>query len=442
MEGEQINEEVVLSPLELLEKRLCDLIETKEGEIKSYINKLNLKMQGNVNKVSEKVVKSEQKIRQLNSLLNKYEEELKTKVDITSLDLYKKDTNNEIQINSKRLQDNIYECKEMSIKNKINIKRIEDNNREAISQIENNIKDQIANYLKIEEFNKCLVDINNTYNNLKESITLLQNNINPCALLKSDKEIILDIETRKGTPNNFLKYLFNQFKVEAKGIIETQNKRIKYTESVIETLQKNLNANLYIAAKKAVAQLKAKDEVNESSNKELIQEILNKKCDLSELQLLNDLKANKIDLERLEYFLQELNENVKYIAVMINELMQILVSDLRETKTGKTNKLTLVIQQLSLLYKSMPTREVLLGLNDTRQPRAKVSESLIGKIKANTPMFMRKESGSHKNLETYDEHINKVKTNNCYKTLKQDEVKKKLIRRTGSHSRKICYKKR
>eukprot|EP00826_Nyctotherus_ovalis_P003718 TRINITY_DN10764_c0_g1_i4.p1 TRINITY_DN10764_c0_g1~~TRINITY_DN10764_c0_g1_i4.p1 ORF type:complete len:249 (+),score=31.01 TRINITY_DN10764_c0_g1_i4:228-974(+) len=241
--------------------------------------------------------------------------------------------------------------------------------------------------------------------------------INPCVLLKPDREVTLNIDSQKDTPNRLLQYRGknNHRKYE---FMESQGRRIRHTEHLVEVLEKNLSTNLYVAAKRAIQQFKAKSETDDHSNEGQLQEMLSKKCDFSELQPLNDLKANKIDLERLQRYTEQLNE-----------FMHIIVSDIKKSKAKELSKLSLVIQQLSLLYKS-----------------------ITAKMKGRPIILIRQENRSHTNFETYDEPIQftskyatqgKINNRKARSNIKPDLYResKEVIRHTASQSKKVCYKK-
>eukprot|EP00826_Nyctotherus_ovalis_P052869 TRINITY_DN6784_c0_g1_i14.p1 TRINITY_DN6784_c0_g1~~TRINITY_DN6784_c0_g1_i14.p1 ORF type:complete len:352 (+),score=51.82 TRINITY_DN6784_c0_g1_i14:173-1228(+) len=221
----------------------------------------------------------------------------------------------------------------------------------------NLLKKQIPNHLTREKFVEHQNITSDSIKKLKESIDSLHSNINPCALLRQNNNP--SSELLENTPNAFLQGLFDQFSVDINRVVKVQNEQLKHIESVINILKKNLNLHLYSAAKKAVTQLRGRGELAGSLSMEAnglfdsFQAAITKKCDFSELQSLNDLKANKSDLEQLQKFSWQISKQLKYAVVLLNEFMSILISNAKESKAEKMTKLSYVAYQLSLFYKSI-----------------------------------------------------------------------------------------
>ena len=134
-------------------------------------------------------------------------------------------------------------------------------------------------------------------------------------------------------------------------------------ESLLDVLKRNLNTNIYIAAKNALGQLRAKEDSpdplsgNSLNPIDSLNSMISKKSDISDMRSLENLKANKSDLKSIHIFAHQINDNMKYILTMIIELVDILNTSSKESKTEKTIKLSRLAYQLTLIYKSMISRE-------------------------------------------------------------------------------------
>ena len=277
------------------------------------------------------------------------------------------------------------------------IKKLLDEHQQKIKNIMNGIE---TNSKKFEEyvtkisFNTEIYGINNDIRTFENKLNSLSENINPYALLKSDT-----ISQCKDTPDAFLKYLFDLFKDDAKFMIKKQDEKIKYMETIMTTLKKNLNTNLYLAAKKAVNQLKAKGELENtiSDNSEIIdlfQTTISKKCDYSELQFLDNLKANKKDLEGVNSLVDKTNNKISYIFELLNEFIQIIINNEKYLNPEKATKLSYLAYQFSLISKSIKPNEYLK--HETQQIDAVVNEN---SIKSN-PMTIQSSNNSIKRFNS------------------------------------------
>ena len=208
-------------------------------------------------------------------------------------------------------------------------------------------------YLLNNEFNEYKKLVKENYDKFDNRITALHNNINPVALLVPDNEP-KNLNTEQN-PHLFLQHLFDSFHSEAKIVISKQNEKLEYIESLISVLKKNLNTNLYFAAKKAVTQFKSNTE--KSNDICLIQKTLSTKSDISQIHTLENLKANKTDLEQLQGFTIRLNRRLVYVITMIKELTNNLITDKKESKIERNMKLSQVAYQLSLVHKSIVENE-------------------------------------------------------------------------------------
>jgi len=354
----------LLHKVEAFETKILKLLDEKNSEMEDRIQNIN----GNVKDKFNKCNKVQDIHEQTLDKLLKEIETLKLKID-NKVDLEVHNKN--IQV-SKNEQEAV---KELIKSSNNNIKLIEikcEQNSASIKEnkniLENTITDvghklsvavneiqsvnkKCKEYLSIKDFAEYMKVKELEHKQINERITDLHNNINPCALLKPNNTPIYD--SFNSTPDAFLTNLFNKFHSEAKRVIEGQNEKIKYMESLLDTFKRNMNANLYIAAKNAVVQIKAKEKHLDPfpHNINDVALLLSKKSDASEIQALDNLKANKTDLKNVQLFANELNERIKYVVTMLKEFIDIFISTAQETKVERKIKFNRIAQQLALIYR-------------------------------------------------------------------------------------------
>ena len=365
----------VADSLQTLEKKLIALIDAKQKGMEENMNKMDSDIQDRLDEIYEAGLQNTKNIKLLESIVSKLPPAIEEKV--TKKDAEKEKAAFDEALKEIKLNLPIYEkaIKSTEVRCASSEAELLENKREfngSIERIDQEIvkmresiastTEQLELYLSTHTFEEYSKKAESTEQAIHQRITDLHNNINPCALLEQDNDVSEHTEDLKTTPNAFLKYLFDMFHTEAKAVIEKQNGKIKYMEDLLDTLKKNLNTNIYNAAKKAVGQLQATGQIKqpvENANNTLpsligvLQETIAKKCELSELLTLNDLKANKADLENLQRFAGQTNEKLKYALTMLNEFMRILTSSTKESRAEKVGKLSSVAFQLDLLHKSV-----------------------------------------------------------------------------------------
>eukprot|EP00826_Nyctotherus_ovalis_P012479 TRINITY_DN13305_c0_g2_i2.p1 TRINITY_DN13305_c0_g2~~TRINITY_DN13305_c0_g2_i2.p1 ORF type:complete len:291 (-),score=70.10 TRINITY_DN13305_c0_g2_i2:70-942(-) len=234
-------------------------------------------------------------------------------------------------------------------------------------------------------------------------------NINQYALLDPSEAPRRESNT-KNEPHVFLQYLFDIFSSEAKTIIEKQNKKVEYIQDVMNALKKNLNASLYTAAKQAVLQLRGRGELKESKAAEVSNSAfssfltsLSKKCDFSELQFMNDLKANKVDLDSVKSIATQTSERLKHFVVLTNQFMLLLTSSSKELKAERTSGLAYIVHQMALLHKSMSQSEC--REEQKMQPGIFIGSPAKERLKPETQVSLsegRKSTRRHNILRFYE----------------------------------------
>ena len=351
-----------LSRAEQVELKLTALIEKKYKLLEERIDTFDADYKKRFTEITNLHEENVGTTVSIQNTIQELSNELQQKSNKTDLHSYITKINHELQIVNKEVKES-KDSIELYFNNKI--QEHNDYFNKEIIKLNKYIKDinanieiinsQSTNYLlkKEHEEYKSIVNANNQ--RLEDKIVALHNNINPYVLLVPDN--YPDADALKNAPNNYLKGLFDEFNKEAKSLIGTQNSKLNYIETIIDMLKKNLNISVYAAAKKALMQLKAQGELSNStkdkSTFDYLRTTINKKCDFSELQSLNDLKANKADLEILQQTINQINENIKYIVVLVNEFTGILTSNAKESKSEKITKLSYIAYQMTLFYKSL-----------------------------------------------------------------------------------------
>ena len=365
-----IDEQVrYLRKLDVLEEKVLTLIDTKSAELEANINSVNEKLQVRINEIYKAVQLNSKVIARLEGTLKEHNNRINTKLEINDFESFKppiEDSFNKlketIEKNEKRIEDVkiLLENKDAIMKSET--KKLEKKLKSCKNKIESNIVEvkntdkKFVDYLKIEELRKYkeVVEYNNK--ELSDRIISLHNNINPKALIIPNNKA----KVGESEPDVFLQHLFDEFHTEAKATIDKQNTKIQHMSLLLDLLKKNLNTNLYFAAKRAVGQLKCKEELQSDytiNTESIFKTIISKKCDVSDIQSLDNIKANKVDLEVLQTFVDRINERLKYVITILAELINTLLSNKKESVSERTMKLSHLAYQVSLICKSIHLQE-------------------------------------------------------------------------------------
>jgi len=263
-----------LDPLAALEQRLINLIDLKHKEIQEQITQVDNEIQDRLDVIYENTMQNSKQITNLDNLCKNLENKLNLKVNLTDFEtsnikiyenIKEMSENNakiieKININIAKNDQDLLNYKSQTNKTIENLQKLIENNQQNIDSIFK----KFDQYLTVSGFSEFSTNTTNSHNSLLIKLLELQNNINPCAFLKPLNGISLPEheELLKKSPNTFLKNLFDRFYKDAKVIIDRQNEKIIFMESLLDNLKKNLNINLYAAAKKAFSQLQAKSNID------------------------------------------------------------------------------------------------------------------------------------------------------------------------------------
>jgi len=357
-----------LTPLELLEERLYNEFEEKQKELEERINKLEAGINNKFGEHNEAIMKHENIRRNHETHLNKIDRQLETMMTISKFNNYTRSQEDIIEELNKTIASNVSNLKqEVYEKYKTTNETINDI-KEDINSIRNYIEQRAKEHEQLllkKTFEEHLESIKTQELILNDKIDAMYSNINRYALLNPSEAPRRDTNITN-EPQIFLQYLFDVFSSEVKTIIEKQNKQVDYIQDLMNTLKKNLNTNLYIAAKQALQQLKGRGELEPKvieDKSPLVSSFLtslSKKCDSSELQFMNDLKANKIDLDRVKAFSIRTNGYLKHFITLTNQFMLLLTTNVREIKAERIGGLMYIAHQISLLQKSILQQENVL----------------------------------------------------------------------------------
>jgi len=347
-------EHAIEHKLNELDDKLSTLITRKEKEINSKIDKIETAIQSQLKEINVIMKGNASSLKLLQNTVDLLTTQVKEKLHLNDFNTHKAYINNKLEKIGQVLTDNDATIKNINAQIDTTNKK-EDKLHELLNQcqqnINNTINKKLEEYLKVKEFNIQLEMIKSEKEYLDNKVTSLQNNINPYALLNFKANGALN----KGTPDAFLKHLFDTFKADANAVIAKQDEKIAYIESLLNTFKKNLNMNLYTAAKKAVGQFKARGELLENaSNKDTFNSfhsLISKKCDYSELQFIDDYKANKTDLEILHLSIREISDKMKYTLTLLNEFIKTMISNDNKPKAEIANKLSYIAHQVSVIAK-------------------------------------------------------------------------------------------
>jgi len=409
MEPELINEEDKkpkvrrkLTRAEEVELKLTGMLEERSNYLEERINQLDTIFQEKLTKLIESITLNTQIIQTHGHNIKTLQTDLQQKCNTEELNGYKEVNDTNIKNLKEKLEDNKqhiekYFNNEVNTINKL-ITDLHTSIKQTIETIEN-INAKFREYLTMEEFKDHIESVRNNTRELKEELNLFYNNINPSALLKQDNKP--DTKLLKNTPNTFLQHLFNEFTVDVNNIVKAQNEQLEYMNSVMTMLKKNLNLHLYSAAKKAVTQLKGEGllSIESHSLHDSFQAAITKKCDFSELQSLNDLKANKSDLEQVHNFSLQTHSHLKYTIILLSEFMNIFISNAKESKTEKVVKLSYVAYQLSLFNRS---------LSDNKAKEEHCTEENSSKIAIKAKSIRLKTQGNRSSLGKFTHRYNRT----------------------------------
>eukprot|EP00347_Sterkiella_histriomuscorum_P017210 403350256 len=204
----------------------------------------------------------------------------------------------------------------------------------------------------INEFRKTMDEYNDGYAQMQQMVRRFDEVLSEKASKMSINELQYFVEC-----NYVKKKYWDKLQEEINKTIEQQQQTVKVMQESVKMFEVNMSEEISNAVKKSLTKTMANyekvlNQFQKFFDQEELNKILERKCDIEVVQTLQDIKANKIDLEACLGLIDSVHSRLKHMSILTVELARSLLPmksssnfDTQETKNALINRRDFLFKQ-------------------------------------------------------------------------------------------------